>query len=713
MKKFLILASIAILALTGCASSYVASTEQELQDALALGINIVDNAGLETGNLDNWGWSDGVYTSMYKPHSGMYSLMVVPNGGVEYFYNVLTADTDWTGDLIVSTWVYLSSAFDADNVTFILERQLEGRNETYKMQPDPKSGWQQLIMEVPAAEIGVQNLVVKAELNSAQAPVYFDDFQVVVSSGAPVNFIRNGSFSDYEASWSGYAHSYGRDGDGAVLDFSVPNSGLAQSTAWNAQTRPVYDPDLDMMFSAYVAPAVESEGAIRLRVERKPSGDSIYKDFTIKAGSGWQQVTMPVPSSGEAVNETVFHIEVVEGNGRVFVDDVQLVPSNLESSVSTTAGAVSTMSAEDAVQVYLTNQNLESGDSGISSNWGLAPGWDQLKDSKWTNTGLAHSGTGSVFVQQEAGKEQVFLQADGWQDRSTTAIYDPTQPMVFSAWVNMDNVDGDGVYLRVERKYDVNGAEQVLLSTSERVTGSTDGWQRLEVYVEPSDIEFKEVLWDVVVSPGSGSLYIDDLDFTTSEVREVSSEETVSDIPAPGENVLRNSGLEELNPDGTVLHWDVWPGKPEEGVRNFEIDTETPYEGEGSLQINLEMGNAQAVYQYCVQDTAGKFDFNQEYTFSCALRFEDVMTFDGKGVQIGIKRRGIDGNEYNVYQRLDVTSADWAVYEVTAPKAPVEIIQYDVILDIGAGVGSVAIDDCRLTLAEEAPEDEPLELVWE
>ena len=148
-------------------------------------------------------------------------------------------------------------------------------------------------------------------------------------------------------------------------------------------------------------------------------------------------------------------------------------------------------------------------------------------------------------------------------------------------------------------------------------------------------------------------------------------------------------------------------------MRNYEIDTSAPYEGDKALKVNLEIGNAQAVYQYCVQDTAGKFDFNQVYTFSCALRFEDVMTFDGKGVTIGIKRRGIDGNEYNVYQRIDEVTKDWDVYSVTAEAAPVEIIQYDVILDIGSGIGSVSMDDCRLELAEEMPEEPVLELVWE
>lgn len=161
-----------------------------------------------------------------------------------------------------------------------------------------------------------------------------------------------------------------------------------------------------------------------------------------------------------------------------------------------------------------------------------------------------------------------------------------------------------------------------------------------------------------------------------------------------------------------MTHWDVWPGNPEEGTRDYEVITEGAYDSSKALKINLVLGNAQAVYQYCVMDTAGKFDFNIAYTFSCMLKLDGVMTLDGKGVTIGIKRRGADGNEYNVYQRIDETDCDWTQFSVTAPKVDVEIIQYDVILDMGAGFGSITMDDCRLMPADDLESGE-LVLSWE
>lgn len=530
MRKVLIFISIILVVITGCASNYVTSSDQAIKDALSAGINILDNPGFETGNEDNWGFSDFVNISTTKVHSGTYSAMFAPIGGTEYFYNVVTADSQLTGRLIVSAWVNLSSAFDADCVILIMERQLKGgRNDLYTTHPEKKSGWQQVIIEVPSAEIGVQNLVVKATVNSAQGPVYFDDFAIVEASGSELSFIRNGSFSDYGSNWSGYSYGYGRDGNGSLLDFSKKNSELMQSTAWYAETRPYFDATQDMLLSVYVAPTEDSEGTIRLSIERKPTGERIHKDYKIKAGSGWQRIELPIAGTDEDIDETILHITVIDGIGTAIVDDVKLAIVNLGSQVSSGTMAENTSS-------------------------------------------------------------------------------------------------------------------------------------------EP------------VVTFG---------------------------------NVLRNSGLEDLNPDGTTLHWDIWPGNPNEGVRNFEIDTTSQYKGDRSLKINLEIGNAQAVYQYCVADTVGKFDFNKEYTFSCALKLEDVMTFDGKGVVIGIKRRGIDGNEYNVYKRIDESTTDWTVYEVTAESAPVEIVQYDVILDIGAGIGSVSIDDCQLKIAEPKEEESIIDLAWE
>ena len=148
-------------------------------------------------------------------------------------------------------------------------------------------------------------------------------------------------------------------------------------------------------------------------------------------------------------------------------------------------------------------------------------------------------------------------------------------------------------------------------------------------------------------------------------------------------------------------------------MRDSEVIEE---EGHGNvLKVNLQTSNAQAVYQYCVGDTVGKFDFNQDYTFSCDIKCEGVMTLDGKGVTIGVKRRGVDGNEYNEYYRIDEMAQGWNTYSISPTPAPVDVVQYDVIVDMGSGVGSVYLDNFSLTLAETEAEAETEELVlaWE
>lgn len=562
MRRLFIVLAAAVLLLASCTTSYTLQEEAELKAILESGVNHVGNSGFETGNADSWGMSDGFAVTSGTAHSGDYALCAIPTGGSEYFYNVLPQDFDLTAGVVASAWIKLPSAFDADKVTFELERQLFGRHdEVTKVNPKMTGEWQQVIIDVPAIElVGVQYLVVKGTANSAVGPVYFDDITLV----------------------------------------------------------------------------------------------SLATGDTVKASSAAGVVEYDANSC-----------------------------------------------------IYLTNSSLENGDSKIASNWGLAPGWDAVPLSYWGNDAkYSRTGNGYVYIQQVADKEQVLLQADGWQDRSVTEVYDPTKPMLFTAWIKADDVDGDGVYLRVERKYDVNGVEQVLLSSSERFTGTSDGWIKLEAYVEPSDLDFKEVLWDVVVSAGTGAVCVDDLYFEESEAMDVVV--TIDDTPEPGENVLRNVSLNDLNPDGTTTHWDVWPGNPSEGIRNSEVIQE---EGYGNvLKINLEFGNAQAVYQYCVQDTVGKFNFNEDYVFSCDIKCDGVVSLDGKGVAIGIKRRGVDGNEYNVSQRIDETASGWNTWSISAPEAPVDIIQYDVIVDIGAGVGSVYLDNFSLTLQE--PEEE-IVLAWE
>lgn len=711
MKRIFIFLILLVLALVlvSCATSYNEMTQTEKAEAVEYGINLLDNPGLESSNKgENWGFSDNVFVSSTVVRSGDNSISIIPKGGVEYFYNVVTADCDKEGRLVISAWVYLSSAWDADSISLILERQMKsGRNETYTARPEKVSGWQQVFIEVPAtSENSVQHLVVKAECDSVSAPVFFDDFSLVSLSEKPLNYIRNGSFSDGESSWNGFAHGYGLDGDGAVIDLTASAKSISQSTAFWAEKRPVFNSELDMKFSAYVTLDSEEEAVVRLRVESKPSNTVQYKDFVLKPDSGWVEIAMTAESVS-GTEEAVYTIEGIEGNGKIHIDNVRLVAVALDKTAGDDSDSVTVEHVVSSGNV-LRNGSLEDLNSdGSVTHWDVWPGNpdEGTRDYEVITDGVYDSDK-ALKINLVLGNAQAVYQ---YCVMDTAGKFDFNQAYTFSCKLKLEGVttlDGKGVTIGIKRR----GADGNEYNVYTKIEETDCDWTQFSVTAPKVDVEI--VQYDVILDLGAGfgSVTMDDCQLVLAEGEE-SSEVTAATTVVEG-NVLRNSSLETLNPDGSVTHWDVWPGNPEEGTRDYEVITEGAYDSSKALKINLVLGNAQAVYQYCVMDTAGKFDFNIAYTFSCMLKLDGVMTLDGKGVTIGIKRRGADGNEYNVYQRIDETDCDWTQFSVTAPKVDVEIIQYDVILDMGAGFGSITMDDCRLMPADDLESGE-LVLSWE
>lgn len=327
--------------------------------------------------------------------------------------------------------------------------------------------------------------------------------------------------------------------------------------------------------------------------------------------------------------------------------------------------------------IDIGNGSFENGSDEKADAWGLTNDWTGIGG---ISTETVHEGNRSAYFNLQEGSGVNLFKSNNW----TGFKYDPSQPMLLKLWVNYKDVTGDGFYVKLERKANDAPVCDNVLSVAK--TGTSDGWELIEVYVAPVDVaEVQELIIGIEAAPGTGTVYIDDVTWETTE----------------RQSILRNPSLEVLNEDGTTLHWDVWPGNPAEGVRDFVVSTEVVKEGNQSLQINLQGGNPQAVYQYCVLDHEGHFDFNQVYTFSGYIKMENVMVFDGKGVTVGIKRRGVDGQEYNVYASLEQGTSDWTRFEITAPKAPVEIVQYDVIVDMGSGSGIVWMDGFDLVLSDE------------
>lgn len=225
------------------------------------------------------------------------------------------------------------------------------------------------------------------------------------------------------------------------------------------------------------------------------------------------------------------------------------------------------------------------------------------------------------------------------------------------------------------------------------------GWTLLELYIPATNEPVDDIIATLEVAPGTGVLYADSRGLYPTDLPAPAGSASAGEEESDGA-LLKNGGVEQLNPDGTVTHWDVWPGNPEEGQRNSYSTTEFKHSGERSVCIELVYSNPQAIYQYRLpEDNA--FDFNADYIFSAWVKMDGVSVLDGNGVKIGVKRKGADGNEYNVYQSVPMGTCDRTKVELEVPKEPgVNIVQYDVIFDIGCGTGKIYFDDFELTPAE-------------
>jgi hypothetical protein len=332
---------------------------------------------------------------------------------------------------------------------------------------------------------------------------------------------------------------------------------------------------------------------------------------------------------------------------------------------------------------YLKNGGVEDlNDDGSVTHWDVWPGNPDEGERKSSSvTDVAHGGERSIRIDLVDGNNQAIYQYRVPGDNP----FPFNENYVFSAYVKMEDVESTGVSIGVKRR-GADGSENNIMIPVE--IGTYD-WKLVEISAPAPDAQI--VQYDVIfdVGSGSGAIYFDDF-----ELRPMTAEEAAAKPVYKGA-YLKNPGVEELNPDGTVTHWDVWPGNPDEGTRVSYASEDIKHSGDRSVCIELVMSNNQAIYQYRVPSD-NPFPFNESYVFSAWVKMEEVTVFDGNGVRIGIKRRGADGEEYNLSTHIDMGTFDWKLFELEVPDVDVEIVQYDVIFDIGSGSGKIYFDDFDL-----------------
>lgn len=395
----------------------------------------------------------------------------------------------------------------------------------------------------------------------------------------------------------------------------------------------------------------------------------------------WKLLTVAVPCEGVQLQELLVHITAT-GTGVFYADDLKLNAVKPQEELDDNPVDPAFESA------ILRNASLEelNGD-GTITHWDIWPGNPAEGERKFQIVSDAHTGTQAVRIDLHNGNKQAI-----YQYCVDTSAFDFNESYRASVWMKLKDLKTSELTLTVKRR-DSNGNEHNI--STALPTATTDGWVPFTLDA-PKVKGATIVQYDVVVDIGAGSgrIYLDDFDLTPTAL-----EKQEIKTPLITDSLLRNPSLETLNPDGSVLDWDVWPGNPDEGVRNYEV-TKDSHSGDHAIRVNLEFSNAQAVYQYCVDP--GRFDFNADYIVAAYFRMENVAVYDGNGVTLGVKRTDSLGNVH--VTKTDVatgTSDGWFKVTLEAPAFDgVEIVQYDVIVDIGAGSGSVYMDDFDLTPAE-------------
>lgn len=158
-----------------------------------------------------------------------------------------------------------------------------------------------------------------------------------------------------------------------------------------------------------------------------------------------------------------------------------------------------------------------------------------------------------------------------------------------------------------------------------------------------------------------------------------------------------NSGFEDIRTnEGTnwPVKWDGWPSAGDKvgGVCTYQVTTADKHSGKSSLQFKLSNQFNQAAYEYYLEKDK-PFNFDSTYIVSCWVKLANVQC-STDGVSMGIQRKGADGNRYDIIcEPVTGTSNGWEKLQVEVTKPITHIVQFDFIVKIAQGSGTVYVDD--------------------
>lgn len=676
---------------------YVKKIEQKKSD------NYVSNGDFEQVNAQkteasNWGLMPGWDTvtgaiETTKVHGGNCAIKI-PQGNVEHYLvqssnwinKATTPEYDKSKPMLLTAYVYyenLSAAYlkiecKSGNISnAYIGEVLEGSCD----------GWKKVELYLPPTTLDLDEIIVGVFVTSGAGIIYVDDvsfketearmdenkiidknlleIQDVAQSG--FNWLSNPEFESDLTDW-------GVVGSGNIVTDTVHKNTKAlklsdESHIWNVVALNLdCSQELTLSFWVNFQSRMDVK-QLQFYVSRKTTNDTEIERFKIyaKETTGWQKVSVVIPACKNPVDIMVIGADTLNNLvANVYLDDFYLTyrynnPSDDKTNL-----------------VY--NGSFEFGTDGKPLAWGSIPEYGD--GTKWVEN--AKEGKLSTLLYAKTNTNVTLFQSTKW---GLCPKYDYQAPLLLTAYVKTSALK-NGCFFKVERKYQDKLVGDGTIS--ETITETSGGWTKVELYAAPTDKAVDEIIVSMELLPGSGSVFVDAIRMQITEQRSEKVENSL----------LKNPGLEKLNADGSVLHWDVWPGTPEEGVRQSESVTDVVHSGERALKIELTYGNGQAVYQYRVLDD-NPFDFNKDYEASVWINMKNVSVYDGNGVKLGVKRKDAAGKEYNVYTDIPLGSTeDWVQVTLKAPRVDADIIQYDVIVDIGSGSGVIYLDDFDLVETE-------------
>ena len=676
------------------------------------------NPGLERVNdakteVNNWGlmpgWDTVADAVSTQAHSGSYAVRI-PQADVQ---RELLQSTNWIDPsttkqvdpsvpMLLSVWVKYENV-TGDGIRLFSERKADGKSVVVESDPltGTSDGWQRIELYIPPDEGAFDECLVGLRVPAGSGVVFADDFDLIetayreptpedtkgqtldavhvseaLAAQDGANWLSNPGFEQDMLDWGSIGGVFIRtnevhSGEKAAMLIGLPH-------IWNNVSLDV-DKNLSFRLSFWVKFTAASDAKyLDFFVDRKDANDELICRYRAQAEArtGWQKVIIDIPA--EEYFDTaslVIGADALSMLDPVYVDDFRLTKTT----------------RNEYADNYIANWSYELKDGG-REKWGAIPDWG---NGLSVVSGEGHNRTNALRIDLDPATTRTVFQSNSWGGAQK---YHADANMILSVYVRTTTgVTGDGLLLKAERKCGEDLVGEPILG--ERLTGRWDGWQLMELYIPATSEKVDDIIVTLEAAPGTGVVFADTWILSeTNRPAPAGAKTGEADEETDGA-LLKNGGVEQLNPDGTVTHWDVWPGNPEEGERRSYSTTDIKHGGERAVCIELVYSNSQAIYQYRLPDD-NPFPFNEDYIFSAWVKMDAVSVVDGNGVKIGVKRRGADGNEYNVYASVPIGTSDWTKIELEAPKVPgVEIVQYDVIFDIGCGSGKIYFDDFELTSA--------------